>query len=141
MPNIPVPSVPYSWIEIGLWTQWRRDHSSILLCCISDPQRTGLQQRVQERVLRNCFEPAAGPHGWFLLILPIITNAYDQAVWKCRNMIRPYEKARPDVHNPNANYAELYELVRHVLHSTETLAMSLEVLEHILSDIQELRDL
>lgn len=38
-----------------------------------------------------------------------------------------------------SNYYVLHELSRHVLHSTETLCMALEVTQNIIEDLQRLR--
>jgi len=131
-------SITYEWTEIGLWTQDRRDHSSILICQISDSCRTGLAETVRESLLTTSPEiPASQPFGWHAFILPHVSHSFYVAGWACRDLIREVETRRGHVTQQQTDYTALHEISRHAMHSTETLLMAVEVIRSILDDLDE----
>ena len=46
------------------------------------------------------------------------------------------ETTRPSVEQQQTSYSALHEILRHALHTIETLAMAVEVVDNILSDLQ-----
>jgi hypothetical protein len=130
------PQITYSWTEIGIWTQHRDAHSSILLCLISDPCNAGLVEDIRNSLVgHNASMAISHPYAWHAFLLPHISRAFHTAVWKCRDLIREVEISRPSVSERQTDYPTLHELSRHILHSTETLSMALNVTEDLLNDL------
>lgn len=131
--------ITYEWTEIGLWTQYRHEHSSILFCCVSDLCKTGFVDDVRAALTQSMPISLAHPFGWHAFMLPHISRAFHVAVWKCRDLIRDVEKRRPSAGKRPTDYYALHELSRHVLHSTETLSMAVEVTQSVIEDLQGFR--
>ena len=127
----------YEWTEIGFWTQWKSSESSILLCMIHDKGKLGIWNEMR-KLLRDVqtIPVQAGPFVWHQLVLPIISQAFDRSVWTCRDRIRELERNRPRVSSVRPQYADMHEIARHIVHISETLDMSINVLDSILQEIR-----
>ena len=134
-------SVDYKWTHIGLWTQWRPTHSSVLICSIQDHGRLGIWDEISRALQDRNNTPLLStdqPFDWHTFILPHITKAFDTAVWSCRDRIRYLEQNRPakDANTARPHYESMHEVARHAIHITETLAMSITVVENMMQEIQ-----
>ena len=131
------PKIVYSWTEIGLWTQFRQGHSSVMICCISESFGNCLAEDVRRSLFSDRVSVSLShPFAWHAFALAHISHAFHAAVWKCRDLVRAVETTRPNVRKQQTDYAALHEISRHVFHSTETLAMSVDVVDNILCDLE-----
>ncbi|KAI7287030.1 hypothetical protein KC345_g734 [Hortaea werneckii] len=131
------PKITYRWTEIGLFTQYRQGHSSVLLCLVSDPVHTGFVETIRASVLRESHpRPFIHPFGWHTYIIPQVSRAFNSAVWQSRDLVREVETTRADGPKRQIDFTSLHELSRHVMHSTETLAMAINVTNRILDDLE-----
>lgn len=62
-----------------------------------------------------------------------LTNTRAIAIWAFRDDVRTHEKLRPTLANPQPSYAEMHELARHVMHSSEVSATALNVIDSMLA--------
>ncbi|KAK0250085.1 hypothetical protein LTS09_014816 [Friedmanniomyces endolithicus] len=129
-------TVGYSWTEIGIWTQWKPSHSSIMLCTIDNND----QASVWKDICRTLDPQAIGvsrPSDWHAFVLPYITAAFDRSVWACRHVVRHMEHHRPTAQSPRPDYPIMHELARHSVHISENLAMSIKVCDSIEQEISD----
>jgi len=134
------PNCQYHWIELGFWTQWLPEHSSVLLCAIKDTEsccNASVQALIIEGLSKTQVSLTASlPFVWHAYLLErIIVPCFDCSVWKCRDLIRRQEKKRPTIENHLTDYEELHEAARHVIHSTETIGMGIEVISSVLQEL------
>ncbi|RMY93428.1 hypothetical protein D0861_01936 [Hortaea werneckii] len=130
------PKITYRWTEIGFCTQYRQGHSSVLLCLVSDPVHTGFVETIRASVLRESHpETFIHPFGWHTYIIPQVSRAFNSAVWQSRDLVREVETTRADGPKRQIDFTSLHELSRHVMHSTETLAMAINVTNRVLEDL------
>ena len=130
-------SVSYGWTEIGLWTQWIPSHSSVLLCSIREPTGTKLWDNLCLTLQGDVSTlKVTDPFAWHSHVLPVVTKAFDGAVWSCRDRIRRLEQNRADVHSGWLNYPSMHEMARHTIHVTETINMAITVVENIMQERQ-----
>lgn len=126
----------YEWTEIGFWTQWKPSQSSILLCMIQGKEKLSIWNDICTLLQDNqTMSVQAGPFDWHQLVLPIISQAFDQSVWICRDRIRQMEQHRPTISSVRPQYTEMHETARHNVHISETLDMSINVLTSISQEI------
>jgi hypothetical protein len=131
------PTPAYEWTEIGFWTQWKPSHSSVLLCMIQDGGNFGIWDDICQSLQNHKATLAiAEPFDWHRIVIPIITQAFDRSVWLCRDRIRQLERNRPAISSARPQYAEMHEIARHTRHISETLSMSINVLEGISREIR-----
>ncbi|KAK6395190.1 hypothetical protein LTR81_026147 [Elasticomyces elasticus] len=133
-------TINYSWTEIGIWTQWKRSHSSIMLCTVDNGDLAGFWTGICETLKGRGAVRALYPLDWHIFILPHISAAFDRSVWACRDTVRYMEHHRPSAHSMRPNYHVMHELARHAVHISENLAMSLKVcdsLEQEMADRQQ----
>lgn len=73
------------------------------------------------------------------IIVGEIVVLYDRAVWSMRDLVRGFEQNRvsPLDYDPQPNYAEVHEMARHVIHSTEMLEMALEVVAGMIREHEQ----
>jgi hypothetical protein len=129
--------LPFTWTEIGFWTQWRPNHSNVLLCSILDLRMGALLYKLRQALINDSLQvPLNSTWGWHGILLPFVSCDFDEAVWKVRDLVRARESNRPWVRSASRlDYAGMHEIARHVLHSTETLGMAIEVVDQILAEV------
>jgi hypothetical protein len=131
------PRPTYGWTETGFWTQWKPSHSSVLLCMIQDEETLGIWDDICKSMQDGKAKLAmAGPFDWHRFVLPVITQAFDESVWKCRDHIRQLERHRPTISSARPQYADMHEIARHSINISEALSMSLNVLAGMSREIQ-----
>jgi hypothetical protein len=129
--------LPFMWTEIGFWTQWRPNHSDILLCSVLDLRKTTLLYKLRQALTNDSLQvPLSSALGWHGILLPFVSCDFDEAVWDIRDFVRAWESNRPQVCNVSRlDYVGMHEIARHVLHSTETLGMAIAVVDQILAEV------
>ena len=126
-------NITYSWTEVGFWTHWRPGHSSVLLCAADDLQ---LRQRLCKSLIESETQVCHSlPFEWHVTVLQHVSRAFDTAVWSCRDLVRDRERNRPSIPDTVSDYISMHEIARHVIHSSETLKMSLEIVSSVMDDL------
>lgn len=127
----------FTWTEMGFWTQWRPNHSDVLLCSILDLRGTTLLDKLRQALINDSIQvPLDSALGWHGILLPFVSGDFDEAVWKVRDLVRERESNRPQVRSTSRlDYVGMHEIARHVFHSTETLSMAIEVVDRILAEV------
>lgn len=129
----------YAWTEIGVWTQWKPLHSTIILCAIAGPDHNELWSNICQALRVPVAVGMNRPLDWHVFLVPHVSRKYDQSVWSCRDVIRKLEKNRPDVHSGRPLYTSMFEMARHANHISEVLTMSITVLENMIDEIPRLQ--
>lgn len=71
------------------------------------------------------------PYSFHQVVIGAVVKLFDNAIWTLRDVVRYVEKARVTIDRPNPDYDHLHEAARHVIHCTETLIVTAEVLSKI----------
>ncbi|KAK5681433.1 hypothetical protein LTS10_005963 [Elasticomyces elasticus] len=121
----------YTWTEIGIWTQWRPSHSSVILCTVDNDDKAEAWSGVCKNLTSSQSVCASTPFGWHTFVIPQITAALDRSVWDCRDVVRYKERNRPSVQTSGPEYVSMHELARHTVHIAENVEMSSNVLEEV----------
>ncbi|KAK0935884.1 hypothetical protein LTR29_012506 [Friedmanniomyces endolithicus] len=130
-------TVGYSWTEIGIWTQWKPSHSSVMLCTVDNNDQAGVWKDICRTLQDPQATGASRPSDWHAFVLPYITAAFDRSVWACRDVVRHMEHHRPTAQSPRPDYPIMHELARHSVHISENLAMSIKVCDSIEQEISD----
>ena len=124
----------YKWHKAAFFTAWQCKNTSIILCF-------DLPRFLQESILQSVIGSgtklrAEDPFAIHAIIVEQIAVLFDRAVWAWRDLVRGLEKNRvsPYDYDPQPNYAEMHEMARHVIHSTEMLEMALEVVAAMIKE-------
>lgn len=64
-----------------------------------------------------------------------IIRHFDHSVWCWRDVIRGLETCRPTPGQPRRDFVQMHELARHVLQSTETLAVAISVVDSMIEHL------
>ena len=117
----------YRWHKAGFFTVWQCRKVSVILCF-------DLPQFLQDSISRSIISSGTtirveDPFAIHSIIVEEIAVLYNRAVWGWRDLVRGLEQNRisPYDYDPQPNYAEMHEMARHVIHSSEMLEMALEV--------------
>ncbi|KAK3643028.1 hypothetical protein LTR56_010402 [Elasticomyces elasticus] len=127
----------YTWTEIGIWTQWRPSHSSVLLCTVDNNDKAGVWSGIRKNLEGSLSVHASSPFGWHTFVIAQITEALDRSVWDCRDVVRLKEHNRPSVNTSGPEYISMHELARHTVHIAENVEMSSKVLEALQQEVVE----
>ncbi|KAF3909323.1 hypothetical protein ABW20_dc0109971 [Dactylellina cionopaga] len=140
----------YTWYKMAFFSTWSQSgHKSIL--CLDCPQDLVVSMRGSlNNSCRDQF--IVDPYSFHQIIIKGVVDIYDNSIWTLRDVVRAVEKAgleersaagistsntasssqnRVNLRRPNPDYDHLHEAARHVIHSTETLTVSTQVLEQI----------
>lgn len=137
----------YSWAEMSFYTEWK-PNSTISLCFdVPNPAQLRLSQALASRQQPLDVKDVYASH---VLILNEIVNMFDESVWALRDGVREIEKvviwtglylnvvlaedaqARNKSSLLKADYPFLHDFARHVIHSTETLGVALDVVNRMI---------
>jgi len=132
-------TVEYSWTEIGIWTQWKPSHSSVMLCTVDNSDLAFFWRDLCQTLQEPQAVRASYPFDWHVSVLPHITTAFDRSVWACRDIIRYMEHHRPSPQSMRPNYPVMHELARHTVHISENLAMSIKVCNSLEQEMLDCR--
>lgn len=117
----------YHWHKAGFFTSWQSSNASVILCF--DPPHS-LQESLSRSVTSSgATLRAEDPFAVHPIIVEEIAALFNRAVWGWRDLVRGLERNRvsPFDYDPQPNYAEMHEVARHVIHSTEMLEVASEV--------------
>ncbi len=137
----------YSWDEMSFYTEWR-PYSTISLCFdVPNSAQLRLRQALASRRQPLDVTDVYASHA---IILNEIVNMFDESVWALRDGVRQIEKVdigtslrlnvvlaenaqdRNQSSLLKADYPFLHDFARHVIHSTETLGVALDVVNRII---------
>ena len=124
--------IPYDWYKLGFSTRWQRSNSSLVLCFdLPTTLRSRLQDALSGVSPRTFIE---SPFAFHIVALEHVADLFDQSVWSWRDVIRAFEQKRPNVKDPRVEYDRMHEAARHVIHSSETLLVTLNVVEAMIEE-------
>jgi len=70
------------------------------------------------------------PFAVHAFLLTHVVEAFDRAVWSWRDMVRDFEKSRPNrAHDATEDFEPMHEIARHLIHCTEMLTTALSVVD------------
>ncbi|KAK5747552.1 hypothetical protein LTR17_000195 [Elasticomyces elasticus] len=130
-------TLKYTWTEIGIWTQWRPSHSSVLLCTVDNSDKALVWSGICQNLKDSQSVCPTFPFGWHAFVIPQITSILDRSVWDCRDIVRYMEHNRPSVRTSVPDYVSMHELARHTVHIAENVEMSSKVLEALQQEVIE----
>ncbi|KAK6527305.1 hypothetical protein TWF281_010491 [Arthrobotrys megalospora] len=142
----------YRWYKLGFFTTWSQSGPKCMLC-LDCPEELVIS-------MRNSLDVASkdqflvDPYSFHQIAVRGVVNLYDASIWKLRDVVRTVEKAglkervdsglsnysntttssqtRPTQRKPEVDYNHLHEAARHVIHSTETLLVSTQLMEQMM---------
>ncbi|KAK6329775.1 hypothetical protein TWF730_006074 [Orbilia blumenaviensis] len=120
----------YSWDKLGFFTTWSKAGPKCMLCLDCPDDLIQNMKASLNKVSRDQF--FADPYSFHQIAIRGIVNLYDKSIWKIRDVVRTVEKSRPKMRKPEVDYDHLHEAARHVIHSTETLLVSTQLLEQMM---------
>ncbi|KAK5135373.1 hypothetical protein LTR08_005315 [Meristemomyces frigidus] len=132
--------INYDWHKLAFFTHWRASQTSLILCF-------DLPETVKDSIRRSLLYPKATaanlclttPFAIHAVILEHVLALHDVALWSARDLVRKREQSRPTMHTAAPDYTGLHELARHAIHTTEMLAMSIEVVSSFALENEALR--
>ncbi|KAK6332978.1 hypothetical protein TWF718_010805 [Orbilia javanica] len=120
----------YSWDKLGFFTTWKKSGRKSMLCLdCPDDLIKGMKGSL-DKANRDHF--IVEPYAFHQIAIREIVNLYDKSIWRIRDVVRTVEKTRPKARKPEVDYDHLHEAARHVIHSTETLLVSTQLLEQMM---------
>ncbi|KAK6512601.1 hypothetical protein TWF481_001484 [Arthrobotrys musiformis] len=140
----------YDWDKLGFFTTWKKSGRKCMLCLDCPDDLVKSMRKSLDTTSRDHF--VVEPYAFHQIAVRGIVNLYDKSIWKIRDVVRTVEKAglqeridsglssnirnpsqtRPKARKPAVDYNHLHEAARHVIHSTETLIVSTQVLEQMM---------
>ncbi|EGX54027.1 hypothetical protein AOL_s00004g60 [Orbilia oligospora ATCC 24927] len=140
----------YSWDKLGFFTTWKKSGRKCMLCLDCPDDLVKGMRKSLETASPDHF--IVDPYAFHQVAIRGIVNLYDKSIWRIRDVVRTVEKAgsierinsglsnnigaslqtRPKARKPEVDYDHLHEAARHVIHSTETLQVSTQLLEQII---------
>ncbi|KAJ6256857.1 hypothetical protein Dda_8726 [Drechslerella dactyloides] len=140
----------YDWYKMGFFSTWSQSGRKSILC-LDCPKDMVYSMRKSLDAANNYFF-LADPYSFHQVIVRGIVDVFDKSIWTLRDVVRQVEKAgsdnlaaanasrsnstlfpqsRPKVRKPEPDYDHLHEAARHVIHSTETLVVTTQILERM----------
>jgi len=117
------PLKNYIWQKIKIFTHWRAETGGVVFCFDPpSPFRERLQDAVGQTL--SAGECIADPYFIITVIIEEVIALFNQSVWSFRDMVRHAEKNRKWSSHPEPPFSELHDVARHVIHSSETLAIA-----------------
>ncbi|KAF3225404.1 hypothetical protein TWF106_002543 [Orbilia oligospora] len=140
----------YSWDKLGFFTTWKKSGRKCMLCLDCPDDLVKGMRKSLDTASPDHF--IVDPYAFHQVAIRGIVNLYDKSIWRIRDVVRTVEKAgsverinsglstnigaslqtRPKARKPTVDYDHLHEAARHVIHSTETLQVSTQLLEQII---------
>ncbi|TVY26089.1 hypothetical protein LHYA1_G004280 [Lachnellula hyalina] len=120
----PQDGISYGWHKLAFFTYWTPSNTTLILCF-------GLPRCMRQSILLS-HPPSLGNPFWFhVVLIENIIDLYDKTVWAWRDLVRGLEQNRTCPEDPRPDYINMHEIARHVLHSSETIAMAIETMTDI----------
>ncbi|KAF3172468.1 hypothetical protein TWF225_005226 [Orbilia oligospora] len=120
----------YSWDKLGFFTTWKKSGRKCMLCLDCPDDLVKGMRKSLDTASPDHF--IVDPYAFHQVAIRGIVNLYDKSIWRIRDVVRTVEKTRPKTRKPEVDYDHLHEAARHVIHSTETLQVSTQLLEQII---------
>ncbi|RVD86150.1 uncharacterized protein DFL_004440 [Arthrobotrys flagrans] len=120
----------YTWDKLGFFTTWKKSGRKCMLCLDCPEDLVKNMRKSLDTASRDHF--VVDPYAFHQIAVRGIVNLYDKSIWKIRDVVRTVEKTRPKARKPDVDYDHLHEAARHVIHSTETLLVSTQLLEQMM---------
>ena len=100
-----------------------------------------LTVQMQEHIRRSLFQSGVGistasPFSLHTLVLGHIVKNFDRAVWSWRDIVRAIEKSRSNIENGQHEYVRTHEIARHIIQSSEMLAITLSLVDGIVQEFE-----
>jgi hypothetical protein len=144
-----VSKYPYDWHKPGFFTSWTPQGKTVILC-FNAP--TILKEAIIRSAMATDLELEMHmPFKLHNILVEEIVTLFDKSVWAWRDLVRDLEKVsldsgilysqnmfnneqnRPINEPPNPGYISMHEIARHILHSSETLAVASETVSSIMA--------
>ncbi|TVY52504.1 hypothetical protein LCER1_G006989, partial [Lachnellula cervina] len=117
----PQDGISYFWHKIAFFIYWTPSNTTLVLCF-------GLPRCMRQSILLSR-PPGPGDPFWFhVVLIENIIDLYNKTLWAWRDLVRGLEQNRSCPRNPQPDYITMHEIARHVIHSSETIAMALETM-------------
>ncbi|KAK6508695.1 hypothetical protein TWF506_010773 [Arthrobotrys conoides] len=140
----------YDWDKLGFFTTWKKAGRKCMLCLDCPEDLVQGMRKTLDTASPDHF--VVDPYAFHQVAIRGIVNLYDKSIWRIRDVVRTVEKAgliervnsglfnnigassqtRPKARKPEVDYDHLHEAARHVIHSTETLQVSTQLLEQMI---------
>lgn len=127
----------YDWQKLRFHTYWRPMTSCIILCFDLPPVfKAALKHSVQTSSCELASSPfLRDPYMAHAKILECVTTQFDKAVWSWRDLVRGIEKNnRLSLDGLQVDYGVMHDIARHVLHSSEMLAVTISTVKNIMDE-------
>lgn len=121
----------FKWYHTNIFTRWLPStNQTVILALDIDPP-------LKDRFLRAAMNPhenwLSDPFWVYPYLVEQIALIQEPAVWAIRDHVRGLETEGKPEGRPQPDYRRLHDIARHGIHVNETLDMSLQNMEHILT--------
>jgi hypothetical protein len=125
--------IGYRWDLLGFTSHWSPQGGLVMLC-FDVP--SDLHERVGETLLAGgVAKYGQGPFSLHAMLMLLILESFDRAVWSWRDLVRNLEKTRVDYTSEQRTFGYMHEAARHVIHCSEMLATAMTVTESLVKEV------
>ncbi|KAK2799695.1 hypothetical protein FQN50_008395 [Emmonsiellopsis sp. PD_5] len=137
--------IKYYWHQTTVFVRWNKEHGTRWVLCLGFPDEVEAKWKFclglvstpeldeeESWKKRKKQSPLSvdpkDPYMWHIALLDDLKEAYDNSVWKMRDL------GRDNNDGTKTDFKQLHDIARHLSHSNETLDVTMETLDSLIHE-------